>query len=50
MTIGMRLLTSGRLTLEGLVTHSFPLDRINEAFATAAVKPKGFVKATVLLE
>jgi L-iditol 2-dehydrogenase len=47
MERGMRLLTSGRITLDGLVTHRFELDRIDEAFATAVERPDGFVKATV---
>ena len=44
---GMRLVSSGRLSLEGLVTHRFPLTSIDEAFRTAIEKPDGFVKATV---
>jgi threonine dehydrogenase-like Zn-dependent dehydrogenase len=48
MQQGMRLLTSGRISLEGLVTHRFELDRIDEAFATAVERPDGFVKATVV--
>jgi 2-desacetyl-2-hydroxyethyl bacteriochlorophyllide A dehydrogenase len=47
MERGMRLLTAGRISLEGMVTHRFPLERIDEAFATAVDKPDGFVKATV---
>ncbi len=47
MRIGMRLLTSGRLALDTLVSHRFPLTDIGEAFATAHAKPEGFVKATV---
>lgn len=47
MRIGMRLLTSGRLSLDGLVSHRFPLADVNRAFATALEKPEGFVKATV---
>jgi len=43
----MRLLTSGKLSLEGLVTHSYALEDVNEAFATAVDKPQGFVKSTV---
>ena len=50
MSVGMRLVTSGRLSLEGLVTHAFPLADINEAFATAVSKPEGFVKSTVVLD
>jgi L-iditol 2-dehydrogenase len=47
MRIAMRLLTSGRLAMEGLVTHRFPLEEIDRAFGTAVEKPPGFVKATV---
>jgi L-iditol 2-dehydrogenase len=47
MRTGMRLLTSGRLSLAGLVTHRFALRDVNEAFAVAVEKPPGFVKATV---
>lgn len=47
MRIGMRLLTSGRLGLDGLVSHRFALDEINQAFATAHEKPPGFVKSTI---
>jgi L-iditol 2-dehydrogenase len=50
MTVGMRLVRSGRLSLEGLVTHPFALEQINDAFATAVAKPEGFVKATVVLD
>lgn len=50
MRIGMRLLTSGRMTLEDLVTHRFGLDEIGQAFLTAHEKPEGFVKSTVLMK
>ena len=50
MTVGMRLATSGRLSLQGLVSHAFPLERVGDAFATAVAKPAGFVKATVALD
>jgi threonine dehydrogenase-like Zn-dependent dehydrogenase len=33
--------------MEPLVTHRFPLDRIDDAFRTAVEKPEGFVKAVV---
>jgi len=49
MRIGMRLLTSGRLTLEDLVTHRFQLSEINRAFQAAHEKPEGFVKSTVMM-
>jgi L-iditol 2-dehydrogenase len=47
MRRGMRLLTSGRVSLDGLVTHRFELERIDDAFRTAVERPDGFVKATV---
>jgi threonine dehydrogenase-like Zn-dependent dehydrogenase len=50
MRAGMRLLTSGRLALDDLVTHRFALEDLNEAFALAVEKPVGFVKATVTVE
>jgi threonine dehydrogenase-like Zn-dependent dehydrogenase len=48
MRTGMRLLTSGRIRLDDLVTHRYPLDAIDEAFHAAIDKPTGFVKATVI--
>lgn len=47
MRSGMRLLTAGRLTLDGLVTHRYALPDIGKAFAVAYDKPAGFVKSTV---
>ena len=47
MERGMRLLVSGRMSLEGLVTHRYPLEEIGAAFQVAIDKPEGFVKATV---
>jgi len=49
LTVGMRLLNSGQLSLGSLVTHRFGLTDINEAFRTAVAKPDGFVKATVTM-
>ena len=50
MTVGMRLLTAGRISLDGLVTDRFRLEDINEAFRIAVDKPDGFVKATVTVD
>jgi threonine dehydrogenase-like Zn-dependent dehydrogenase len=47
MTVGMRLLTAGRLSMQGLVTHRFGLHDIDAAFAAAVDKPEGFVKSTI---
>ncbi|WP_270888808.1 alcohol dehydrogenase catalytic domain-containing protein [Pedococcus sp. 5OH_020] len=46
---GMRLLSSGRLSMEPLVTHFFDLEDIDKAFQTLEDKPEGFVKANVLI-
>jgi threonine dehydrogenase-like Zn-dependent dehydrogenase len=47
MKIGLRLLESGKLVMGPLITHRFPLDKINEAFNTAAEKREGFVKGVI---
>jgi threonine dehydrogenase-like Zn-dependent dehydrogenase len=47
MSVGMRLYGSGALSMAGLVTHRFPLDRVNDAFATLRDKPPGFAKAVI---
>lgn len=44
---GMKLLENGQLAMDPLVTHSFPLEQINEAFEAAESKPPGFVKAVI---
>jgi hypothetical protein len=33
----------------GSTTHRFPLERVNEAFTARSSKPRGFVKAVVVL-
>jgi L-iditol 2-dehydrogenase len=50
MTVGMRLMTSGALSLEPLVSHRFALPQIGEAFRVAREKPAGFVKATIVMD
>jgi threonine dehydrogenase-like Zn-dependent dehydrogenase len=50
MEEGVRLLASGGLDLEPLLTHSFPLPEINTAFQTAEERPAGFLKSVVLCE
>lgn len=49
MEVGMRLVSSGTLTTGDLVTHRFPLEQINDAFAALRDKPAGFVKAVITL-
>jgi threonine dehydrogenase-like Zn-dependent dehydrogenase len=48
MSVGMRLLSTGALSMEPLVTHRFAIDEINEAFATLRDKPDGFAKAVIV--
>jgi L-iditol 2-dehydrogenase len=47
MRVGMRLVNAGLIDPSPLVTGSYSLSRIAEAFETAAAKPDGFVKAVV---
>jgi len=47
MTTGMRLLASGVLSMDDLVSHRYPLDQINDAFEALQSKPDGFVKAVI---
>jgi L-iditol 2-dehydrogenase len=46
----MRLVSSGTLSMGGLVTHRFPLEQINDAFATLRDKPDGFAKAVITFD
>jgi L-iditol 2-dehydrogenase len=50
MDIAMRLLTAERVRIDDVVTHSFALDEIQQAFQTAHDKPEGFAKATVSVD
>jgi len=43
----MRLFNTGVLDVSSLVTSSYPLGRIAEAFEVATAKPDGFIKAVV---
>jgi L-iditol 2-dehydrogenase len=47
MSAGTRLLSSGGLSMDGLVTHRFPLERIDDAFAALRDRPPGFAKAVI---
>ncbi len=50
MTVGMKLLQSGQLSMEPLVTHRFGLQDVGTAFRTADEKPVGFAKAVVTMD
>ena len=47
--LGIELLNEGKLNMKKLVTHTFPLERIEEAFSMAEKKPKGFVKSVIVM-
>jgi threonine dehydrogenase-like Zn-dependent dehydrogenase len=47
MRAGAELLAAGELDVEPLLTHRFPLDRLDDAFEAARTRPPGFVKAWV---
>ena len=48
--IGMDLLNLKKIDMAPLVTHRFPLEKIEAAFVAAQQKPKGFVKSVLVLE
>jgi len=45
--VGVRLLESGKLNMEPLVTHRFGLEEINRGFETAVAKEDDFVKGVI---
>jgi threonine dehydrogenase-like Zn-dependent dehydrogenase len=47
LSSGMRLLEDNKLRMEPLITHLFPLERLDDAFHQAVVKPEGFIKAVI---
>jgi threonine dehydrogenase-like Zn-dependent dehydrogenase len=50
MEEGVALLAEGKLDLDPLITHTFPLEDIDRAFATTEGRPDGFLKSVVLTE
>ncbi len=48
--LGIKLLNQGKMNLKSLITHVYPLDKIEEAFQAAHDKPMGFVKAVINFE
>jgi L-iditol 2-dehydrogenase len=47
MRTGMRLVETSALDVAPLMTHTYPLDRVADAFADAVARPEGFAKAVV---
>jgi threonine dehydrogenase-like Zn-dependent dehydrogenase len=49
MQAAVDAVASGRLDPLPLYTHTFPLEKIGDAFETMAARPDGFMKAIVKL-
>lgn len=45
----VKMLSSGRIDLSRLVTHTFSLAEVDEAFTVLRDKPEGFVKAMIVM-
>ena len=48
MQAGLDLIATGKLDMASLVTHTYPLGRVDEAFVAMRDKPQGFIKGVVL--
>lgn len=48
--IGMEMLNSKKIDMMPLVTHKFPLHKIEEAFTVAKEKPSGFIKSVIVFD
>ena len=46
---GMELLNAGKIDMAPLITHKFPLEKIEDAFNAAKEKPKGFIKSVIIM-
>jgi threonine dehydrogenase-like Zn-dependent dehydrogenase len=44
---GLEMIAAGRIDLSPLITHRFPLDRVDDAFTLLETKPPGFIKAVI---
>lgn len=47
--IGMEMLNDGKINMKPLITHTFKLDEIENAFMSAREKPKGFIKSVITM-
>jgi threonine dehydrogenase-like Zn-dependent dehydrogenase len=48
--IGMELLNAGKIEMAPLITHKYPLEKIEAAFTAAKEKPRGFVKSVIVMD
>jgi threonine dehydrogenase-like Zn-dependent dehydrogenase len=49
MKRALGLIAAGKLQLERLVTHEFPIDAVDEAFKALISKPHGYIKGVISL-
>lgn len=47
--IGMEMLNTGKINMKPLITHTFKLEEIENAFKAAKEKPKGFIKSVITM-
>jgi threonine dehydrogenase-like Zn-dependent dehydrogenase len=47
MRAAVKAVAAGRLDLDGLITHSYPLERLGDALDATRDRPEGFLKAMV---
>ncbi|MHB8579241.1 MAG: zinc-dependent alcohol dehydrogenase [Ignavibacteriaceae bacterium] len=50
MRIGMNLLNEQKINMTKLITHTYPLEKIEDAFIAAKNKPDGFIKSVILMK
>ena len=48
MKVGLGLIGSGKLDMASLVTHTYPLEGVDDAFRAMREKPQGFIKGVIL--
>jgi L-iditol 2-dehydrogenase len=47
---GLDLVAAGRVNNQSLITHRYPLEDLDKAFADLETKPPGFIKAVITLD
>lgn len=50
MKVGLSLVEQGLFQMKPMVTHSFPLEALDEGFRTLMAKPEGFIKAVITMD
>jgi threonine dehydrogenase-like Zn-dependent dehydrogenase len=47
--IGINLLNAGKINMKTLISHKYPLEKIEDAFLAANEKPRGFIKSVIVM-